>query len=70
MKIHRGLAKRFKLSKPKRGKAKIVRQKKGMGSKHLKTKKSGERRRRLRQSTTLNSNSQNVKKAVRALKSR
>lgn len=48
MKTHKGIAKRFKKSNPKKGTAKLVRQSKGRGSKHLKTKQSNPRKRRIR----------------------
>jgi ribosomal protein L35 len=49
MKTHQGIKKRFKKSHPKKRKFKLTRQSKGMGSKHLKTKKSNSRKRRIRQ---------------------
>ena len=67
MKTHKGLAKRFKLSKPKKGRPKIMRQRKGMGSKHLKSKKSNPRKRRIRQTTSYKY-SKSVKKAIQQLK--
>jgi hypothetical protein len=47
MKIHQGINKRLKISNPKKGKPKITHQSQGRGSKHLKTKQSNERRRRV-----------------------
>lgn len=47
MKTHQGIKKRFKITKPRKGKAKAIRQSKGRGSKHLKTKKSNPRKRRI-----------------------
>jgi hypothetical protein len=48
MKIHQGVKKRLQMSNPKKGKPKITHQSQGMGTKHLKTKQSNERRRRVR----------------------
>jgi ribosomal protein L35 len=47
-KTHKGIAKRFKKSHPKKGMGKLTRQSKGRGSKHLKTKQSNPRKRRIR----------------------
>lgn len=49
MKMHKGIKKRFKLAKSKRGKMKLKRQSKGRGSKHLKSKQSNSRKRRIKQ---------------------
>jgi ribosomal protein L35 len=66
MKTHQGLKKRFNKSKPKNGKMKIKRQSKGRGSKHLKTKQSGERRRRIRQ-TKKAAITKNLERAIKHL---
>jgi len=47
-KTHKGIAKRFKKTKSKRGGTKFMRQSKGRGSRHLKTKQTNKRKRRIR----------------------
>lgn len=49
MKTHQGIRKRIKKSKTKKGKIRIKRQSKGRGSKHLKSKQSNARKRRIKQ---------------------
>lgn len=49
MKTHQGLKKRFRKTKPKKGKFKLTHQSKGRGSKHLKSKQRNSRKRRIRQ---------------------
>jgi ribosomal protein L35 len=43
------IAKRFKKTHPKKGRAKLIHQSVGRGTKHLKTKQSNARKRRIRQ---------------------
>jgi len=53
MKTHKGIKKRIRASKPKRSNFRIKRQSKGRGSKHLKSKQSNARRRRIKQVTDI-----------------
>lgn len=68
MKTHQGLKKRFKLSKPKKGTALIKRQSKGRGSKHLKTKKSNPRKRRINKTKDFPI-TKNLKRILKTIKS-
>jgi len=48
LKQHKGIVKRFKISNPKKGSGKLKKQSIGTGCKHLKTKQSNPRKRRIR----------------------
>lgn len=48
MKTHQGLKKRYKKTNKKRKKSKLLRQVKGRGSSHLKTKQTNPRKRRIK----------------------
>jgi ribosomal protein L35 len=64
MKTNKGIFKRFKITKPKKGTPKLVHQSKGRGSRHLKTKQTNKRKRRIRQRSVV----RNPKKFKRIVK--
>ncbi|MDD3647104.1 MAG: 50S ribosomal protein L35 [Candidatus Dojkabacteria bacterium] len=67
MKTHQGLKKRFRKTKPKSGKVKLVHQSKGRGSRHLKTKQTNKRKRRIRTTKKIKQN-KSLKRAVAKFK--
>ncbi|MBU0975386.1 MAG: 50S ribosomal protein L35 [Patescibacteria group bacterium] len=67
MKTHQGLKKRFRKTRPKKGEAKFAHQSKGRGSRHLKTKQSNKRKRRIRTIKKISQN-KSMKRAFSAFK--